>query len=64
MTLYYRVSNIFKNATVGIYEGERKLLGRKKIKLAPGEMETITLPAALIESIVGDTIRIGIEEDK
>jgi pyruvate/2-oxoglutarate dehydrogenase complex dihydrolipoamide dehydrogenase (E3) component len=64
VTLYYRVSNIYKNATVGIYEGERKLLRRKKIKLAPGEMETITLPASLIESITGDTIRIGLEEDK
>ena len=39
-------------------------LRRKKIKLAPGEMETITLPASLIESITGDTIRIGLEEDK
>ncbi|HOA85312.1 MAG TPA: NAD(P)/FAD-dependent oxidoreductase [Bacillota bacterium] len=64
VTLYYRVSNIFRNATVGIYEGERKLLERRKIKLAPGEMETITLPASLIASIVGDTIRIGLEEDK
>ncbi len=64
VTLYYRVSNIFRNATVGIYEGERKLLERRKIKLAPGEMETIALPASLIASIVGDTIRIGLEEDK
>ncbi len=64
VTFYYRVGNIYKNARVSIYEGERKLIERRKPKFAPGEMERIVLPSSLISGIVGDTIRIGLEEEK
>ncbi len=61
VTLYYRVGNIYKDATVCIYEGDRKLLSRRKQKLAPGEMETITLPSSLIKGLSSDTIKITLE---
>jgi NADPH-dependent 2,4-dienoyl-CoA reductase/sulfur reductase-like enzyme len=64
VTFYYRVSNIYKNATVCICEGDRKLIERKKLKFAPGEMETIKLPSSIIKGLTQNTLRIGLEEDK
>lgn len=44
-SLYFRVSDVFRNVAVCVYRDGEKILSRKKIKLAPGEMETITLKA-------------------
>lgn len=60
---YFRVGNVYKNARICVYDGERKLLERKKPKFAPGEMETLKLHGSLIASLSGDTIKIGLEEE-
>ena len=41
--MYFRVSDIFRNATVKVLDGDRVVYSRKKQKLAPGEMESVTL---------------------
>lgn len=61
---YYRVGNVYKNSRICIYDGDRKVLERRKLKFAPGEMETVKLHASLIAGLSGDTIRIGLEEDE
>ena len=43
ITVYFRVSDIFRNATVKVLDGDRVVYSRKKQKLAPGEMESVTL---------------------
>ena len=43
ITVYFRVSDIFRNATVKVTDGDRVIYSRKKQKLAPGEMESVTL---------------------
>ena len=43
LRVYFRVSDIFRNATIKVSDGERVIYSKKKQKLAPGEMESITL---------------------
>ncbi len=43
VTLYFRVSDIYKNAKINVTDGETLILSKRKSRLAPGEMESITL---------------------
>jgi NADPH-dependent 2,4-dienoyl-CoA reductase/sulfur reductase-like enzyme len=46
--VYFRVSNVFKNVTFKVKDGEEVVLTRKKLTVAPGEMETIVLKGDLL----------------
>ncbi len=48
VTLYFRVNDIYRNRYVTVKDGERVLYHRKKARLTPGEMETVTLSASLL----------------
>jgi len=61
VTLYFRVSDVYKNAKVTLYDGENKLISRPKLKLAPGEMETITVKADMIKNNQSGEFKLGIE---
>jgi hypothetical protein len=41
--LYFRVGQVYKNATVQLTAGEQVLAKRKRPRLAPGEMEDLTV---------------------
>ena len=43
LTVYFRVSDVFKNVAVNVYSGEEKVFSKKRPKVAPGEMESIKL---------------------
>lgn len=43
ITVYFRVSNVYRNAKINIYSGEEIVFSKKKPKVAPGEMESIKL---------------------
>ena len=43
LRVYFRVADIFRDATIKVTDGDRVVYSRKKQKLAPGEMECITL---------------------
>ncbi len=47
-TVYFRVASVYKNAAVSVYCDGERIFTKKKIKMAPGEMETVTLPAACL----------------
>ena len=47
--------------TVTVREGDRVLYSRKKTKVAPGEMETVTLKADVVRGIAADEITFGLE---
>lgn len=51
--LYFRVSDVCRDVTIQIKDGGRVILSRKKQKVAPGEMETVTLKHDLIEKMSG-----------
>ena len=61
-TIYFRVADVFRNKRVVVKCGERVLWNKKKIKLAPGEMETVKLTAQVLAELAEGTITIGLEE--
>ena len=59
--VYFRVSDVFRDKKVVVRCGERVISSKKKIKLAPGEMETVKLTADLLADLGRGTITIGLE---
>lgn len=57
--VFFRVSDVYKNAAVKVYCGDKLIYESKKPKLAPGEMQCITLKAALFEN--AEQIKFGLE---
>ena len=45
--VYFRVSDVFRNVNVCVYQGNEKIYTKKKGKVAPGEMERIALKKEL-----------------
>ncbi len=43
VTVFFRVSNVFKNVKICVSDGEKVVFSKKKAKVAPMEMERITL---------------------
>ena len=60
-TVYFRVSNVFYDKKLIVRIGDTVVLSKKKQKLAPGEMETVTLTKDLIEKADNGIIEIGLE---
>lgn len=62
--MYLRVSDVFKNVSINIYDKGEVIFSKKVIKAAPGEMEEILLKKEVIEKIRGEEITVGLEEIK
>ena len=65
VTVYFRPSDIYRDVTVTVREGgaDGAILSKKKrIKVAPGEMETITIKASDLTATTADTLLVSIEE--
>ena len=41
--VYFRVADVYRNVTVTVKNGDEVVYSRKKARVAPGEMESITL---------------------
>ena len=61
--LYFRVGQIYKNARV-ILECDGKVISnKKKVKLAPGEMENVIIPASVLAGMdENSSITVRVEE--
>ena len=57
--VYFRVADVYRDATIKISDGERVILQKKKLKLAPGEMECVKLPADKLCGV--ENLRFSIE---
>ena len=61
--LYFRVGRIFKNAKVVLEIDGSVISSKKKIKLAPGEMEDVVIPASVLAGMTeNSTITVRVEE--
>lgn len=61
--LYFRVGRIFKNAKVVLECDGEIISSKKKVKLAPGEMENVIIPAATLAKMTNDSsIVVRVEE--
>ena len=61
--LFFRVADIYKNVTVRVTDGADVLFERKRKKVAPGEMESISLKADILKKINGDNITVTLIKD-
>lgn len=59
---YFRVRRVFKNSQIKITCGDKQIACFKREHMAPGEMEAIKLPKALLSKIDSDSIKISAEE--
>ena len=60
--VYFRVSDVFRDKKIVVRLGERVVLERKKQKLAPGEMETVTIKSDVIEAAAGGVLKLSVED--
>ena len=61
--LYFRVGKIFKNAKVVLECDGEVISSKKKVKLAPGEMENVVIPADVLAKMnENSTIVVRVEE--
>lgn len=56
----FRTGNVYRDAKIAVYDGDRLIKSLKKKILTPGEMETVKLTADEIKSVKGE-IHIGVE---
>ena len=62
VTVYFRVSDVYRDIRITVRDGENLIINKKKQKVAPGEMETVTLTSDMIKNLSGDTLSFAIEE--
>ncbi len=61
--LYFRVGAVFKNKKVVVKADGEVISSKKKIKLAPGEMENVVIPADVIKKLDADSsITVRVED--
>ncbi|MBQ1230813.1 MAG: pyridine nucleotide-disulfide oxidoreductase, partial [Clostridia bacterium] len=49
VTVFFRVSDVYKNVKITVKSGDDVIISKKKVRVAPGEMESIKLRASDIE---------------
>lgn len=60
VTVYFRVSNVFRDVKINVYSEDGLIFSGKKAKVAPGEMETITLSGEQLKQ--ASELRFELEE--
>lgn len=60
--VFFRVADVYKNVRLNIKCGDEVILSQKKVKVAPGEMQTVVLKAEKLEKISGE-IEIGLDQE-
>jgi len=59
--IYFRVGSVMRDKYLVVRDGEREILKKKKLKLAPAEMETVTLTSEMLSAVESGKITVGIE---
>ncbi len=62
-TVFFRVRKIIPKAVIEIVSQDNIIASFKKQHLAPGEMESVKLPKAILEKIAGENLEIRIRVD-
>jgi len=60
-TVYFRVSDVYRDKRIVVRDGERVVLEKKKQRLAPAEMETVKLTADMIKNNESGSFAFSIE---
>ena len=61
VTVYFRVADVYRDVRIVVRDGEKVIVNKKKQKVAPGEMEKLTLKAEMLRG-VKSPITVSLEE--
>ena len=61
VTVYFRVADVYRDVKIVVRDGDKVILSKKKQKVAPGEMETVKISAAMISEIESGKLSFAIE---
>ena len=61
ISVYFRVTDVQKDVAITLWQGEKCLLKKRKISVAPGEMESFNISAGILADADGETLEIRIE---
>lgn len=61
VTVYFRVADVYRDVKIVVRDGDSVLVSKKKQKVAPGEMETLTLTKKQLETVSGSTLSFSLE---
>ena len=62
LAVYFRVADVYRDVTIHVYDENRnEIYKKRKLKVAPGEMEKLTIKQELLETISGE-ITVSLEE--
>ena len=61
VTVYFRVADVYRDIKIVVRDGEEVLISKKKQKVAPGEMETLTITKDMIAGIKTGALSFSIE---
>lgn len=62
VTVYLRVNNVYKNVKINVYDKDKLVLSKKKLRVAPAEMEAVKLSASMLENVTA--LKFVLEEEK
>ena len=60
--VYFRVGGVFENKKITVKDGERVVLSKKKPKLVPAEMQSITVSADMLSKLEGNKLTFSLED--
>ena len=60
-SVYFRVSDVFRDVKIVVRDGDRVIISKKKQRLAPAEMEKVELTKDVISSLSGGELSFSIE---
>lgn len=63
VTVYFRVSDVYRNVKINVYSKDEVLISKKKVKVAPGEMESIKISQEMLKNCTELTLKLE-EESK
>ena len=49
--MYFRVADVYRNIRINVYADDKLVKSVNKIKVAPGEMETVKLPVEILNNV-------------
>ena len=64
VTVYFRVADVYRDVRITVKDGDKTIVNKKKIKVAPGEMETVVLTSKMLSEVSGNKLSFGLEFDK
>lgn len=63
VNLYFRVGSVYKGAKIVVKCGDQVILSKKRLRMCPSEMETVTIKKDVIKSIpAGEKLTVMVEE--